>query len=389
MAGPERLSDRIAARLAAIDAAGLTRALSGPSGIDLASNDYLCLSRDPRVVDCLVAAVREHGAGSTGSRLLRGERDATARLDARFAVFKGTERALYFSSGYLANLAVVATFAEPGDLIISDALNHASLIDGIRLARAERVVAPHADAAALDALVASARASRPAAQVFVVTESVFSMDGDEAPLADYADVCRRHGAALIVDEAHAVGVYGERGSGLVEAAGVQDGVWLTVNTAGKALGVSGAFIAGDADAIAYLIQRARPLLFSTAAPPALAAAIEQSLDIVAAEPDRRRRVLDRAAHLRRELAGRRLPVMPGRSQVVPVVVGGNQAAVDVARDLQTRGFDVRAVRPPTVAPGTARLRLSVNAGLSESMLDALVAELAAVFERHTACAASS
>jgi len=389
MAIPDRLGARIAARLAAIDAEGLTRTLAGPSGVDLASNDYLCLSRDPRIVDRLTEAVRAHGVGSTGSRLLRGERDATARVEARFAAFKGTARSLYFSSGYLANLAVVATFAEPGDLIVSDALNHASLIDGIRLAKAERVVAPHADAAALDAILASHRASRPAGQVFVVTESVFSMDGDEAPLADYAEVCRRHGAALIVDEAHAVGVYGGRGSGLVEAMGVEDGVWLTVNTAGKALGVSGAFIAGDADAITYLIQRARPMLFSTAAPPALAAAIEQSLEIVEQEPALRQRVLDRAAYLRRALAERGLPVMAGRSQVVPVVVGGNQAAVDVSRDLQARGFDVRAVRPPTVAPGTARLRLSVNAGLSESVLDSVAAELAAAFDRHTACAASS
>jgi 8-amino-7-oxononanoate synthase len=389
MAAPERLGERIAARLAALDANGLTRTLAGPAGVDFASNDYLCLSRDPRIIDRLVAGVREHGVGSTGSRLLRGEREATARLEARFAAFKGAARALYFSSGYLANLAVVATFAEPGDVIVSDALNHASLIDGIRLAKAECVVAPHADAAALEAILASHRASRPEAQVFVVTESVFSMDGDEAPLADYAEVCRRHGSALIVDEAHAVGVYGARGSGLVEAAGVADGVWLTVNTAGKALGVSGAFIAGDSDAISFLIQRARPMLFSTAAPPALAAAIEESLSIVEQEPALRQRVLDRAAYLRRVLAARGLPVMPGRSQVVPVVVGGNQAAVDVSRDLQARGFDVRAVRPPTVAPGTARLRLSVNAGLSEAVLDALVAELAAAFERHTACAASS
>ncbi len=389
MAGPDRLADRVAARLAAIEAEGLTRTLAGPAGVDLASNDYLCLSRDPRLVERLAGAVREHGAGSTGSRLLRGEREATAAIEARFAAFKGAERALYFSSGYLANLAVVATFAEPGDLIVSDALNHASLIDGIRLAKADRVVAPHADAAALDALLASRRPAGPRGQVFVVTESVFSMDGDEAPLADYAEVCRRHGAALVVDEAHAVGVYGARGSGLVEAAGADDGVWLTVNTAGKALGVSGAFIAGDREAITYLVQRARPMLFSTAAPPALAAAIDESLTIIGQEPDLRARVLGRAGYLRRALVERGLPVMPGRSQVVPVVVGGNQAAVDVSRDLQARGFDVRAVRPPTVAPGTARLRLSVNAGLSEAVLDAVATELAAAFERHSACAASS
>ena len=169
--GTPRLDERIAARLAAVDDEGLRRTLKAPTGIDLSSNDYLGLSCEPRVIERLIAGVRTHGAGSTGSRLLRGEREATARLEARFATFKGTERALYFSSGYLANLAVVATFAEPGDLIVSDALNHASLIDGIRLARAERVLLPHADAGALARVLTGHRGN---GQVFVVTESLFT-----------------------------------------------------------------------------------------------------------------------------------------------------------------------------------------------------------------------
>ncbi|MDO8795733.1 MAG: 8-amino-7-oxononanoate synthase [Vicinamibacterales bacterium] len=373
-----RLDERIAARLAAVDEEGLRRTLKAPVGIDFSSNDYLGLSRDPRVTDRLIAGVRTHGAGSTGSRLLRGERDATARLEARFATFKGTARALYFSSGYLANLAVVATFAEPGDLIVSDALNHASLIDGIRLARAERVILPHADAGALEGLLS---AHRRAGEVFVVTESLFSMDGDEAPLAAYADLCRRYGAALIVDEAHAVGVYGGRGSGLIEACGVDDGVWLSVNTAGKALGVSGAFIAGSAAAIDFLVQRARPMLFSTAAPPALADAIEAALDIVEHEPALRARVLARAAFLRARLAELGVPVAAGRSQILPVMVGENRRAVAMAEDLQAHGFDVRAVRPPTVPEGTARLRVSVNAGLSEAVLEACASAMAEAWER--------
>lgn len=382
-----RLDERIAARLAAVDDEGLRRTLKAPTGIDLSSNDYLGLSRDPRVTEGLIAGVRTHGAGSTGSRLLRGERDATARLEARFAAFKRTERALYFSSGYLANLAVVATFAEPGDLIVSDALNHASLIDGIRLARAERVLLPHADARALERLLSAHRGD---GEVFVVTESLFSMDGDEAPLVEYAEVCRRHGAALVVDEAHAVGVYGRRGSGLMEACGVDDGVWLSVNTAGKALGVSGAFIAGSAAAIDYLVQRARPMLFSTAAPPALADAIEASLDIVEQEPELRALVLARAAFLRARLAELGVPVSAGRSQILPVMVGDNRRAVAMAEDLQAHGFDVRAVRPPTVPEGTARLRVSVNAGLSEAVLEACAAAMATAWERSVAaCTASS
>lgn len=386
MGAPDRLGERLATRLAAIEAAGLRRTLTPPAGVDLASNDYLNLAADPRVVARTADAIAELGVGSTGSRLLRGEREATRRVESRFAAFAGTERALYFSSGYLANLAVISTFAEAGDLIVSDALNHASLIDGMRLSRASRVIAPHADPAALDALLASHSGS---GQAFVITESLFSMDGDEAPLAAYAEICRRHGAALVVDEAHAVGVYGERGTGLVEAQGVTDGVWLTINTAGKALGVSGAFVAGDAAAIEYLVQRGRPFIFSTAAPPALAAAIETSLEIVAAEPDRRRRVLERAGLLRDLLAARGVPVRPGRSQIVPVVLGENERAVRVARTLQARGFDVRAVRPPAVPEGTARLRVSVNAGLEPAVLEAFADALANACGQEAGCAVSS
>lgn len=386
MDAPSRLSDRLASRLAAIEAAGLRRGLTPPAGVDFASNDYLNLAADPRIVARASAALQSLGVGSTGSRLLRGEREATSGVEQRFAAFKGVPRALYFSSGYLANLAVASTFAEAGDLIVSDALNHASLIDGIRLSRVEHVVTPHADPAALDALLT---ARRPAGQVFVVTESLFSMDGDEAPLGDYAAICRRHGAALIVDEAHAVGIYGTRGSGLVEARGVDDGVWLTVNTAGKALGVSGAFVAGPADAIDYLVQRARPLIFSTAAPPALSEALETSLEIVAAEPERRDAVQARALYLRAALADRGLPVQPGRSAIVPVVLGRNEAAVAVARAVQAQGFDVRAVRPPAVPEGTARLRVTVNAGLTEDVLDAFAGALAGACGRAGVCAASS
>lgn len=307
----------------------------------------------------MAAAVCAEGAGSTGSRLLRGERECFTALEHRFAGFKGTERSLYFSSGYLANLAVLTTFPEAGDTIFSDERNHASLIDGARLSRAERIVFPHLRP---DAVTETA---------FLATESVFSMDGDLAPLEHY----KKLGAALIVDEAHAVGLYGDRGEGLAGG----HGAFVSINPAGKALGVSGAFVAGPAWAIEYLEQRARPFIFSTAAPPAVAAALDASLDLIAAEPERRERVRFLARYLRERLTEVGIAVPSCDSPIIPVIVGENKRAAAIAAALQQAGFDVRAIRPPTVPPGTARLRISVNFGLSEGILDRFVGNLCAVF----------
>jgi len=372
---PDTLAIRIQERLQAIRESRLERSLRPPSGIDFSSNDYLGLSNHPRVVQAMLEAIEREGVGSTGSRLLRGERQAFAEIEARFAAFKGAERALYFSSGYLANLAVLTTFVEGGDVILSDSRNHASLIDAGRLSSAKRIVFPHKDAGALAQLL-----SRPptSGHTFVVTESLFSMDGDVPPLAEYADLCRQHGATLIVDEAHAVGIYGTRGSGLLEEYGIDHGHCLSINTAGKALGVSGAFVAGPAWAIDYLIQRARPFIFTTAAPPAVAAAIGASLDVIAAEPDRRSQLMDRVKRLRAMMAASSLPVPGSFSQIVPLVVGENERALDAAAALQAQGFDVRAIRPPSVAPGTARLRISVNVTLTDDAIDSFVRALVAV-----------
>jgi 8-amino-7-oxononanoate synthase len=367
----DHLHARLQNRLAQVEADGLTRSLCPPSGIDLCSNDYLGLAQHPRLKQALAEAVLKEGCGSTGSRLLRGERACFTRVEQSFARFKGVERSLYFSSGYLANLAVLTAFSEPGDVIFSDERNHASLIDGVRLSRAKRVVFPHNDVEALALLL---RNEKSTGQKFVVIESLFSMDGDEAPLVEYAALCRSADAALIVDEAHAVGIYGERGSGLIEAGDISENVFVSINTAGKALGVSGAFVAGAAVAIEYLIQHARPFIFSTAPPPAVAAALEASLTVIADEPKRRERLLSRARYLRARLD------KPGMSQVIPIVIGENQRSVAIARELQQAGFDVRAIRPPTVPAGTARLRISVNQGLSESILDQLVDALHTAIE---------
>lgn len=379
------LAARVRARLAELGAQGLLRTLRPPSGVDLSSNDYLGLAADPRLARRLAEAALQEGCGSTGSRLLRGHRESFAAIERRFAAFKRTERSLYFSSGYLANLAVLATLPEAGDVIYSDARNHASLIDGTRLSRARCVVTPHGDP---DGLARRLAEDGGPGQRFVVVESLYSMDGDFAPLADYASVCRRFGAALVVDEAHAVGVYGDDGSGLVRACGVERDVFLSINTAGKALGAAGAFVAGPAWAVAYLEQRARPFVFSTAAPPALAAAIGAALDAVAAEPERRATLAARVRFLRARLAQAGVAVAADPSQIVPIVVGANAAAVALAAELQRRGFDVRAVRPPSVPEGTARLRISVNAGLSESDLGRFVDALREALEEVGQCAAA-
>jgi len=353
------LEERLRAHLAELERDGLLRKRRPPRGIDLSSNDYLGLAAHPLIKERMAAAVCAMGAGSTGSRLLRGERECFTALEQRFAEFKGTERSLYFSSGYLANLTVLTTFPEAGDTIYSDERNHASLIDGARLSRADRIVFPH-----------RCPGTVPEA-AFLVTESVFSMDGNLAPLEHY----KKLGAALIVDEAHAVGLYGDRGEGLVEG----DGLFVSINPAGKALGVAGAFVAGPSWAIEYLEQRARAFIFSTAAPPAVAAALDASLDVIAAEPERRERVRSLSRYLRERLMETGIDVSAGDSPIIPVILGENDRAVTVAAELQGAGFDVRAIRPPTVPPGTARLRVSVNAGLSEDILDRFVERLCAAY----------
>jgi 8-amino-7-oxononanoate synthase len=377
---PERdsLERRVRRRLTELDARGLFRTLRPPTGVDLSSNDYLGLARDPRVVAALMAGAARDGAGSTGSRLLTGERTAFAAVEERFARFKGTDRALYLSSGYLANLAVLTCLVEPGDVIFSDERNHASLIDGMRLSRGRIVVTPHNDLMRLTAILEAT----PCDGVrFVVVESLYGMDGDTAPLAEYARLCAAFHAVLIVDEAHAVGVCGAQGRGQLEAEGVDANTVISVNTAGKALGVAGAFVAGADWVVDYLLQRARPFVFSTAPVPAVADAIQASLTLVDEEPERRDAVRDRARQLRRRLQAIDITLEDTTSHIVPIVLGDNDRALAVARSLQADGFDVRAIRPPSVPPGTARLRVSVRASLAPETVDRFADALAAVLDR--------
>lgn len=327
----------------------------------------------------MINAIRHEGCGSTGSRLLRGQRNCFSEVERRFAAWKQTEGALYFGSGYLANIAVLSTFPDETDVVFSDELNHASLIDGLRLSRARRVVFPHSDVPALARLIEDENTT--GEQKFIVTESLFSMEGDEAPLADYAALCKATGAALIVDEAHAVGIYGALGSGLIEEAGIAEEILLSINTAGKALGVGGAFVAGPSWAIEYLVQKARPFIFSTAPPPAMAEAIDAALVLLEHEPKRRLELIELSAYLRERLTARGINIGSSCSQIIPVIIGNSEQAILLADTLQADGFDVRAIRPPSVPDGTARLRISVNVNLTEEILSRFAFALTTALER--------
>jgi 8-amino-7-oxononanoate synthase len=374
------LADELRLRLDDLEAGGLYRRLLPPAGLDFASNDYLGLGRDPALREGLLARLggcagfpAETPLFAPASRLLAGTLPAHLALEARLAHFKGTEAALLFPSGYQANVGVLSALLGPGDRAISDAANHASLIDGMRLSGCVRRIVPHLDLPAIERELAT---PHPGGRTFLVTESLFSMDGDVAPLDRYADLAERHGAELIVDDAHATGLYGEeRGSGLAESFGVERRAIALVSTLGKAFGASGAFVAGSRELIDYLVNRCRSFVFTTAASPLLVYAVEAALDRMAAEPERRERVHALAERLRSRLRAAGLDCLASQGPLVPVVLGDNRRAVEVARALADRGFDVRAARPPTVAPGTARLRISVHADRTEAEIDALAAAL--------------
>jgi 8-amino-7-oxononanoate synthase len=351
-------------QLMALEAAGLLRQLRPRKGIDLASNDFLGLASHPHLLEAMREALLRLGAGATGSRLLSGHLPAFAALEERLADFCGSEDALLFSSGYAANVGLLQTVVRAGDLVLSDALNHASLIDGLRLTRARKIVYPHQD---LEAVEQALRLPRGDARAFVVTESVFGMEGDLTPLRALADLCEDQAALLIVDEAHATGLHGPRGAGRVEELGLRDRVLATVHTGGKALGSGGAWVAAPRELVDHLVNRARTFVFSTAPLPVLSAAIQAALDLLALEPERRAEVQRKAALVRQALREQGVEG-GGGSAVIPVLVGSNRAAVALQDGLAAEGFDVRAVRPPTVPDGTARLRVTARAPVPDAEL---------------------
>jgi len=348
--------------------------LEGQNLINFGSNDYLGLAGDPRVAEAAREAIRHEGWGSGASPLITGYSQTHRRLEQRLAEFEGTQSALVFPSGFAANSGTIAALAGPGDLILADSKNHASLFDGCRLSRADVRVYPHGDGARLGELLARARSHR---RRLIVTDTLFSMDGDLAPLVELTDLAERHEAMLLIDEAHATGVFGARGRGAAERLGLEERIHVRMGTLSKSLGSVGGFVAGSRWLIDWLVNRARPYVFSTAPPAAMAAAALAALEIVRDEPHRRTDLLARADELRRQLAEQGWNTGASASQIIPVIVGEPDRAVRLSAALRQRGFLVPAIRPPTVPEGEACLRISLTWGHTAEM----VARLAEAMKR--------
>jgi 8-amino-7-oxononanoate synthase len=349
--------------------------IGSSSYVDFASNDYLGLASDDRIAAAGADALRTNGTGSPASRLISGNHALHEQLEQRIASFKGTEAALLFTSGYAANLGAIPVLVKKGDVVYTDKLNHASLIDGCRLSRAEVRIFPHRDTTALRRMLAADTGFR---RKMIVVDSVFSMDGDLFPLDELAEVAEETGAWTYVDDAHATGVLGENGSGSVEHFGVEGRIDIVMGTLGKALGTSGAFIAGSKTLVEFLLNRARSFIFTTASPPAIAAATIEAIRIAEAEPWRREKLRANAERLRSALS-EFLPehcfASSSSPHILPVIVGSSARAVQVGTELQNRGFIVGVVRPPTVLPGTSRLRISSSAAHTEGQVDAFARHL--------------
>jgi 8-amino-7-oxononanoate synthase len=370
----ERVQASLVRRLRTVEAAdGAYVTIAGKRLLNFASNDYLGLAQHPALHEALIDAASRWGVGATAAPLLGGRREEHAALEEALARWTGRERALLFSDGWAANLGTIAALLDRDDVCVEDKLNHASLIDAARLAGCELKRYPHAD-------IDGARRqleSRPDAAAILATDGVFSMDGDVAPLADLAALCRRQQATLMIDDAHGLGVLGPDGAGSVaEAALTQDDAPILMATLGKALGVAGAFVAGSAALIDALVQNARTFVYATALPPALAAAARRAMDVARFESWRRDRLARLIVHFRSAAEANGLTLLPSRTPIQPLAIGANAAALAVAMKLEDVGFYVPAIRPPTVPQGKARLRIALTALHAESDIERLVDAIA-------------
>jgi 8-amino-7-oxononanoate synthase len=368
-------------RLAALDVRSRRRVLAPREGIDFASNDYLGLAGDPAIAAAIAdAAARGVPAGSGGSRLLRGNAPEHEALEDKAAHFFGAESALFFGSGFSANAALLATLPQPGDLIVADALIHASVHEGIRLARADHIFAAHNDVAAVEQAINQWRAGGGRGTPWIAVESVYSMDGDIAPLADLVAVAERHDGVLIVDEAHGTGIMGPGGRGLAAPFEGRENL-IVLHTCGKAMGVEGALVTGPQIVKDYLVNRARGFIFSTSPSPLMAVAVGASIDRIAEADDLRARLDALRAHAGRVICaplGLEAPVSP----ILPIILGTDRRAMAVAGALQEAGFDIRGIRPPTVPAGTARLRITLTLNVKPADIDALAPVLQQALEAH-------
>lgn len=368
-----QLLDALHADLAGLDRASRRRALAPRRGVDFSSNDYLALAESPRIGDAIARAIASGTPiGSGGSRLLRGNHEAHVALESFAASFFRSEAALFFPTGFGANACFFATVPQRGDLVVFDERIHASAHEGMRLGRAECRAMPHNDARAIEESLGVWRASGNRGTPWIAVESLYSMDGDFAPLADLAQVAARYDAMLVIDEAHATGVFGPGGRGLAADLPRGDNR-VTLHTCGKALGCEGALLCCPAVVRDFLVNRGRGFIFSTAPSPLMAVAVQEALNIIIDEPDHRDALRSLVSHAERVLAP--AGVAATGSQILPLILGDDARAMAVAARLQDAGFDVRGIRPPTVAPGTARLRLSLTLNIDSNAVDALAAEL--------------
>jgi len=365
--------------LAGLERRGRRRSLMPLGGIDFTSNDYLGFAHSQRIRSAIAAAM-ERGvpAGSGGSRLLRGNHAEHALLEEEAAAFFGSQRMLYFSTGYAANAALFSTLPQRGDLIVHDALIHASAHEGIAASRAQAVAARHNDVGNFENELAKWRKAGGSGHAWIAVESLYSMDGDRAPLAELAALADRYDSFLVIDEAHATGVFGENGCGLATGLERRDNVVL-LHTCGKALGVSGALLGANAVICDYLVNRARSFIYSTAPSPLMAAGVREALKMLAGEP-RRRLDLQRLSAFARSYLAETIRMGGSGSHILPIMIGGTIRALRIAERMRAEGFDIRAIRPPTVPEGTARLRIAITLNVDEAaisrMLDCLKIALA-------------
>ena len=362
--------------LRALEERNQLRSLAEIRGVNLCSNDYLGLAENLELKQAVADAIQNASrVGGTGSRLLSGQTEPWRELEEEFAKFAGTQSALFFTTGYAANLGLLSSLAGKGDVIFSDALNHASLIDGMRLSGAHKIIYPHLNLLALEEALRHEVA--PSGRKIIVTESVFSMDGDIAPLKQILALAKKYGAAMIVDEAHATAVHGPSGRGIAAQEGIVSELLAVIHTCGKALGCAGAFVCGPAVLQEHLINHARTFIFSTALPAYFAGQIAAALRIAESADEQRKQLHELSAILIRDLRDAGFDTSGSASQIVPVIIGGNEEALDAAEHLQREGFAVRAIRPPTVPPGKSRLRLSLTSNIPQGELKRLVHSLIA------------
>ena len=370
----ENITDFIDSELRFQDKAGLLRSLlplegsqrgviktNGKTLVDFSSNDYLGIADHPALIEGAKKAMEKWGTGARASRLMSGDLEIHHRLESAIAILKGKEAGLLFGSGYLANTGIIPALCGRNDVIYSDRLNHASIVDGLLLSRARFYRFRHNDLNHLEDLLISHRSRY--RRALIVVESVYSMDGDLAQISELLELRGRYGAILMIDEAHATGVFGEKGEGIISQTGA-DAVDVILGTFGKALGGYGAFVAVSNQMRQFLLNRARTFIFSTALPPAIIGANLAAVKLLEEEPERRSRVCELASELRRALNEDLGLNTPSESQIVPVVVGDSRSAINLAESLRDAGFFVKAIRPPTVPEGTARIRLSVTANHS-------------------------